>query len=85
MRALSERIDCLVVDWRVTDLTGVGYICADRAGQLIPELIMHDDRPGWEPEYMRVHLGTFAMLVNMNGADVGQVVDAFMNRIGVLR
>jgi len=41
--------DCMVVDSRIKDFTGVGMVVTTATRRCLPTLVLHDDRPGWEP------------------------------------
>jgi hypothetical protein len=40
--------DCMVVDSRIEDFTGVGTVVTTATSRLLRTLVLHDDRPGWE-------------------------------------
>ncbi len=48
MDYLQLPADCLVVDSHIEDFAGVGMAVRTADSRLLPALILHDDRPGWD-------------------------------------
>lgn len=83
MLALDVLADCVIYDHRVVDLTGVGIVYTKRNGQLLPQLMMYDNRPGWEIHYISAFAGRYDMFADATREDVGDIVKRFFASIGV--